>query len=141
MLPPAFCPLVFFMTTDSAIKSFRDLIALQKAMDFSVEIYQTTKTFPDSEKFGLVSQLRRAAVSVPSNIAEGHALRGAGNFSKCLRIALGSLNEVFTQLELSRRVGLIAGDNFQKLETLAREIERILAALIRSVEINEKKTR
>jgi four helix bundle protein len=128
------------MATASGVKSFREIIAWQKAMSFAEIVYQITNHFPDTEKFGLVSQLRRAVVSVPSNIAEGHALRGQGNFARCLRISLGSLNEVFTQLELSVRLGFITTNTFEKLEPQAREIERILAALIRSVEHSGNKS-
>ncbi len=116
------------------IKTYRDLIAWQRAIEFSVAIYKITKTFPADEKFGLVSQLRRAAVSIPSNIAEGYALRGSGNYIRSLRIALGSLNEVQTQLEIAARTDLLPGSDFQTLQEQSRELERILTGLIRSIE-------
>jgi four helix bundle protein len=118
-------------------KSFRDIIAWQKAMNLSVAIYRITESFPDSEKFGLVSQLRRASVSIPSNIAEGHALRGIGNFTRCLRIALGSLNEVQTQLELAQRVKLIDKKSFDDTDQQTQEVCKILTALITSIEKRE----
>ena len=87
------------------VKSYQDLIAWRRAMELVVEVYEMTKGFPKDERFGLTNQVRRAAVSVPSNIAEGQG-RGVGaEFAHHLRIAQGSLQEVETQVMLGQRLG------------------------------------
>lgn len=88
------------------VRSYRDLDVWQRGMDVCVQIYQVTASFPQSEMYGLTSQVRRAAISIPSNIAEGHA-RPRRDFARFIQIAYGSLNEVETQLELSKRVGYL----------------------------------
>jgi len=84
-------------------------------MDLAVEIYQTTRTFPKEESYGLTSQLRRAAVSAPSNIAEGAAGRTRQQFSNFLSNAIGSLNEIDTQLELALRLGYVTRTDYDRL--------------------------
>ena len=91
----------------SPIESYRDLIAWQKAMDFVGDIYTSTNIFPTSEQFGLISQLRRAAVSIPSNIAEGQGRISKGEFKQFLGNARGSLLEVETQILISRKLGYL----------------------------------
>jgi len=88
-------------------KPHRNLMAWQKTMDLAVEIYRITKSFPDEELYGLTSQLRRAGISGPSNIAEGAAGRTIQQFSNFLSNAVGSLNEIDTQLELALRFGYV----------------------------------
>ena len=90
------------------LKPHKKLIAWQKSMDLVVSIYDVTDSFPKQETYGLVSQLRRAAVSVPSNIAEGAADRTPDQFRNFLSTAIGSLNEINTQLELALRVGYLS---------------------------------
>ena len=87
----------------SDIRSFRDLLVWQKAMDLADSVYDVTAVFPKEEVYGMVSQLRRAAVSIPSNIAEGQGRNSTGEFLHFLGIAFGSLCEVETQIELSLR--------------------------------------
>src|SRR3569832_1071706 len=89
------------------INSFRDLRVWQISMDFVEIIYRHTRQFPKSEVYGLASQIQRAAVSIPSNIAEGHSLRQTPNFIRHLAIACGSLAELETQLEIARRLGYL----------------------------------
>lgn len=89
------------------IKSYQDLDVWKKSMDVAQEIYGASRVFPAEEKFGLTSQLRRAAVSVPSNIAEGHSRKHTGEFKQFLYIAIGSVSELETQLILSERFGYI----------------------------------
>ena len=91
-------------------KPHRNLVAWQKAMDLVVEIYKITQDFPGREIYGISSQLRRAALSVPSNIAEGAAGRTHSQFSHYLSNAIGSLNELDTQLELSLQLGYASED-------------------------------
>jgi len=96
-------------------KPHRNLLAWQRTMDLAVEIYQTTRTFPKEESYGLTSQLRRAAVSAPSNIAEGAAGRTRQQFSNFLSNAIGSLNEIDTQLELALRLGYVTRTDYDRL--------------------------
>ena len=115
------------------IKTFRDLIVWQKAMDLVVKIYKVTNDFPDEEKYGLVSQLRRAGVSVTSNIAEGFGRNSNKTFIVFLNYSMGSLMEVETQLEISKRIEFISDEVYNELFEDCREVERLLSSLIRSV--------
>ncbi len=116
------------------IQSHRDLIAWQKAMDLGLHVYRLTATFPDTERYGLVSQLRRASVSVPSNIAEGYGRGTTADYIRFLRSARGSLYEVDTQLLFSSRLGFLTQDQYVSALEQINECGRILAALIRSLE-------
>jgi four helix bundle protein len=110
----------------------KDLIVWQKAMDLVVETYRLTTTFPKSEVYGLASQMRRAAVSVPSNIAEGHALKQTQAYERHLAIACGSLSELETQLEIATRLGYLPSENRPIIEK-AHEVGRMLAGLRKSL--------
>jgi four helix bundle protein len=114
--------------------SYRDLKVWQKAMDLAVDIYAATGKFPGEERFGIVQQMRRAAVSIPSNIAEGYGRRTARQRYNFLENSLGSTFELETQTELSSRLGFLRGDDFSKLEETIRGIGRGLTALMRYVE-------
>lgn len=109
------------------IRCHRDLDVWQRGMDMVTAIYQLTSSWPDSERYGLTIQLRRAAVSVPSNIAEGSARSSSADFSRFLDIAKGSLAEVETQLEIAKRIGLI--DNYSVLENQLISLRRMLLGL------------
>ena len=111
--------------------SFKDLIAWQKAIALVVEVYRRTGDFPREELFGLTSQLRRAAVSVPSNIAEGQGRLTRGEFRQFLGVARGSLCGVETQLIISRELGFLDTDN-PVFDHLA-EVGRLLNGLINSL--------
>ena len=89
----------------TTFKSYRDLEVWQRSMQLAKRIYQVTQKFPTDERFGLTNQLRRASVSVPSNLAEGHARFGAGEFSRFISIAMGSVAEIETQVLLSTELG------------------------------------
>jgi four helix bundle protein len=119
-------------TRKSGVRTYRDLIAWQKAMALAEQAYRVTRAFPDEEKFGLVSQMRRAAVSVPSNIAEGFGRAQRLDFRRFLEMAKGSLFELQTQAKLSRRLGWLKGDSLAAMRDLAHELDAILSALIRS---------
>lgn len=116
------------------IKSYRDLLAWQKAMMLVEEVYRTTKGFPKEEIYALTQQIRRAAISVPSNIAEGHSRTGSREFVHRLSIANGSLSEGETQMEIARRLGYISAGQLEKFEEMTSEIGRILQGLMNSLE-------
>ena len=114
-------------------KPHKRLIAWQKAMDLVVTIYELTKTFPKEETYGLISQLRRAAISVPSNIAEGAADRTNYQFCNFLSIAIGSLNEINTQLEASFRIGYIEHERHESVQRAVDECLAVTYGLRRSL--------
>lgn len=114
-------------------KHYKELAAWQKAMELVAEVYRITADFPDQEKFGLVSQLRRAAVSVPSNIAEGQGRLSTGEFKQFLGHARGSLFEVETQAIIANDLMVISEDRMRRLDELIQEVGRVLNGLIRSL--------
>jgi four helix bundle protein len=115
------------------VRNYRDLIVWQKAMDLTVKIYQITRSFPKEEIYGLTSQIRRAAVSIPSNIAEGQARKSTQEFLHFLSIANGSRAEVETQVIIAKRLRyvdeIIAGEIFDLLS----EISSLTHGLINSL--------
>jgi four helix bundle protein len=115
------------------IKSYRDLDAWQLAMKVVVEIYRVTKAFPSDEKFGLTAQLRRAAVSIPSNVAEGHNRLGPGEFRRFVSIARGSVGEVETQIAVALALGFIAADEITMPSSQLDRLSKMLFALYRSL--------
>jgi four helix bundle protein len=115
-----------------SIRSFRDLVIWQKAIQLAKEVYTLTRAFPREELFGLTSQLRRAVVSVSSNIAEGHARQGR-EFKHFLSIARGSLAEVESQLSLAVELGYLKLDALADVLGLASEIRRMAASLTRKL--------
>lgn len=116
------------------VNSFQDLIVWQKSMDLVVGVYEVCKQLPESEKFGLTTQLRRASVSVPSNISEGWGRKTLGNYIQFLRIANGSLCETETQLILCQRINFINEVDLKILRNQIREIEKMLKSLISKLE-------
>jgi four helix bundle protein len=115
-------------------RNYRDLIVWQKAMDLVVEIYRLTKALPKEEIYGLTQQMRRAAVSIPSNIAEGQG-RGSGQeMIRYLRIAYGSLRELETQSEITERLRYSNEEDVSAVMSLMSEVGRLFNGLIRSKE-------
>jgi four helix bundle protein len=114
-------------------KPHRNLIAWQKTMDFAANVYQLTRNFPREELYGLTHQLRRAAVSGPSNIAEGAAGRTKQQFSNYLSNAVGSLNEIDTQLELALRLGYVRQIDYDRLYEALDECLALTYGLRKSV--------
>tara|TARA_R110000787_G_scaffold234375_4_gene341259 strand:- start:4908 stop:5228 length:321 start_codon:yes stop_codon:yes gene_type:complete len=102
-------------------------------MDFVTEIYKETKPFPEDEKFGLTSQMRRSAVSIPSNISEGYGRNGLNDYLRFLNIAISSLFELQTQIEIALNLKYIDKSKFDNLFELSREIKRMLSSFIRSL--------
>jgi len=113
-------------------QSYRELIAWQKSMQFVTEVYRATRAFPRDELYGLGSQLRRAAVSVPSNVAEGQARFSPREFHQFLSHARGSLVEIETQLMIAQNLSYLTEDEVEVLLDHAAELGRILNGLIAS---------
>jgi four helix bundle protein len=122
------------MTGETEFNSYRDLKVWQAAMEIAVRCYVETKSFPREELFGLTSQIRRSAVSIAANIAEGHGRETTGAFIQFLRTAQGSTKELETHLILARRVNLMPQAEAEALLASADEIGKMLRALIRSLE-------
>jgi four helix bundle protein len=108
------------------------LKAFQLADEVVLQIYHVTRQFPEQEKYGLVSQMRRAAVSAPSNIVEGCTRESRAEYIRFLEIALGSLKELHYQFDLSKRLGYLNDDNSYGCEAKIIETEKVLSALLRS---------
>lgn len=107
----------------------RDLDAWNAAMELVTELYRISTTFPPDERFGLVSQLRRAAVSVPSNLAEGYGRVSTRDFHRFIGQAHGSLLEVETQLEIAKNLGYITADEMLRLSRMTRRVAQLLYGL------------
>jgi four helix bundle protein len=118
----------------SVVLSFRDLEVWQAGMQLLVSVYRATNSFPSAERFGLTSQVRRAAVSIPSNIAEGHARRSDGSYLHHIKIALGSQAELGTQVEAAYRLGYLEGDAAKRLLAEIDRVRQLLHGLRRSLE-------
>jgi four helix bundle protein len=116
------------------LKNYRELHVWQKSYKFCLEIYAETRTFPKEEKYGLTAQMRRAAVSIPSNIAEGYGRKTTQQYLQGLYLSYGSLCEIETQLLICRDLDYINTDSYHSLQSSLTEIERMLKALIRSLE-------
>ena len=113
-----------------SVQSYKDLVVWQKSMDLVEVMYQMTRTFPKEEVYGLTNQLRRAAVSIPSNIAEGHARSSTAEFVRFLSIARGSLAEVETQLLITQRLGYLSNDQLAPILSLQIEINKMTNGLM-----------
>jgi len=113
--------------------SYKQLVVWNKAIVLTVRIYDLTTSFPDSEKFGLISQMRRAAVSIPSNIAEGQCRSTEKDFKQFLHIAYGSCAELDTQLTISKLIPDIPKKDYLEIENLLDEVMRMLNALIHTL--------
>jgi len=115
------------------MKTYRELIVWQKSMNFVTKIYKETQKFPLEEKYALASQIQRSAVSIPSNIAEGYGRDGLNDYIRFLNIAIASLFELQTQIEISFNLEYLSKEKFDGLYELSREIERMLSSLIRKL--------
>jgi four helix bundle protein len=118
--------------------TYRELIVWQKSMLLVLSIYNETKSFPKEEVYALTSQIRRSAVSLPSNIAEGYGRNHSGDYVRFLQIASGSLYEFQTQLEISFQLGYISKEKFDEINSLSVEIEKMLSSLISKVKDGKK---
>ena len=120
------------MSKDKNAYHYKQLIVWQKAMKLVIHVYKVTKNFPKNEQYGLVSQLRRSAVSIPSNIAEGHGRTSDKEIVRFLDIARGSIYELDTQLEISRQLNYLNQVEYRSIFNLLDEISRMLSGLRRS---------
>ena len=118
----------------SGIRSHRDLIAWQKAVELVARSYELTKTFPSDERFGLTQQLRRAAVSIAANIAEGKGRGTTNELIRFLTIASGSLTELDTHFVIAQRLGYITSETLSEVERQIEEVGRIITGLRKSLE-------
>ena len=116
-----------------AIKHYKDLLVWQKSMDLAVEVYNVIKSLPKEELFGLSDQMRRAVVSVPSNIAEGQQRSSTKDYIRFLHIAKGSLGELETQVMLCERLNYLEKEKINKLVDQCIEIQRMISGLINSL--------
>ena len=114
------------------VRTFRDLIAWQKGMALAQMVYRASASMPKEERFGLTIQMRRSAISVPSNIAEGHARQHRSDYLRFLKIARGSLAELSTQIELAVSLQMMTAPG--ELRPLVQETDRVLQGLIRALE-------
>ena len=105
------------------MKTFRDLLVWQKSMNFVTQVYKISKSFPPEENFGLTSQIRRCAVSIPSNISEGYGRESLNDYLRFLNIAMASLFELQTQLEIAYNLEYVDKNDFENLYESSREIE------------------
>ena len=112
------------------IKSYKDMIVWQKSMDLAIEIYKLVKLLPKEEIYALSDQMRRAAVSIPSNIAEGQSRNKTKEFIQFLSIARGSNSELFTQLLICEKVGYLSENQTLYAKSASSEISKMLVALI-----------
>ncbi|MCG8585293.1 MAG: four helix bundle protein [Pirellulales bacterium] len=115
------------------IRTFRDLVVWQKSMAMVKDMYRVTSAFPSDEKFGLTSQMRRCAVSIPSNIAEGYGRQSTTDYVRFLRIAVGSLYELQTQVEIAAMLSYVPQGEQVNIQDRLQEIERMLTSLVRKV--------
>ena len=115
------------------VRSYRDLIAWQKAMDLVAGVYRVTEPLPAREQFGLSNQMRRASVSIPSNIAEGQGRGTTKNYVHFLHISRGSLQELETQLLLAQRLSFAGESDVQRLLSVCDEVSRLVSGLINAL--------
>jgi four helix bundle protein len=117
------------VTTVANTRGHRGLVAWQKAMELVTEIYRITRDFPRGELYGLVSQLRRAAVSVPSNLAEGYGRNSRNEFHQFVGVARGSLAEIETQIEIAKNLHYVSEESSSELLSRVDEVGRLLTGL------------
>ena len=116
------------------MQSYKELIAYQKAYQLALDIYKATKKFPKDELFGIVSQMRRSAVSVPCNIAEGYCRNHRKEYVQFLNIAFGSCGELEALLSLSKDLGYLALNDFNRIDEQLKDVSRLLWKLIVSLQ-------
>lgn len=123
-------------TGNNNIKSYKDLLVWQKSMNLCELIYKTLTSFPIDEKYGLVSQMKRSSISIPSNIAEGKSRGGRKEYLQFLYIAYGSASELETQLELSYRLGFLNKVEYTNIDNLLKETLKMLNKLTSNLKLS-----
>lgn len=123
------------------VESFKELVVWKRAYELALEVYSSTGRFPRSETFGLVAQMRRAAISIVSNIAEGYGRGHRSEYIQFLRMAYASTGELETQLMLSRDLGFLSQEKFQRGSNLLLEVQKMLAATLRRLDAGSGKCR
>jgi four helix bundle protein len=111
------------------MRTYKDLLVWQKSMSLITDIYSLTRDFPKEEKYGLVLQIRRCAISIPSNIAEGYGRKSTNDYIRFLQIATSSLYELQTQIEIAYNLQYLPKDKFTTIYELSKEIERMITSL------------
>ena len=114
-------------------QSFKDLIVWQRSIELTTDVYKLTSKFPESERFGLTNQMRRASVSIASNIAEGYGRTTKGEYVQFLGYARGSCSELETQIVIARNPAFGEAQNLRSVEILCNDVGRLLGALIKSI--------
>ncbi len=117
----------------ASINSYRDLLIWQKSIFLVTEIYKITGAFPKEELYGLTSQIRRASVSIPSNIAEGFGRNSTGDYKRFLQISLGSLYELQTQVEICSRLNYLSNEHYTDVQQKAFELEKMINSMISKI--------
>ncbi len=115
------------------IKTHKDLLVWRKSIDLVEQIYKLTKQFPHEELYGITNQMRRCAVSIPANIAEGSGRKNKGEFIQFLHISLGSASELETHLIISQRLGFLSNDAYDEIMNALNEIIKMTCGLINSL--------
>lgn len=124
-------PLINNKTFMAHLESYKDLIVWQKSLKLAEEVYKLTENFPSSEKFGLTSQMRRAVVSIPSNIAEGSRRGTLKNYRNFLLFAFSSGSELETQIEICKKLNLVDNLKYELVDSLLLEVMKMLNTLVR----------
>ncbi len=122
------------------LKNYKELMVWQKAYGLCLDVYRVTASFPAEERYGLVSQLRRAAVSVPSNIAQGYGRKTTGEYVQLLHVPYASLCELETQMLLAVDLGFLRSEQADSLRGVIGDVERLLKALIESLKRKQSAT-
>jgi four helix bundle protein len=120
------------------IRTYRDLLVWQKGIVLVTDVYNATRGFPREETYGLTSQMRRCAVSIPSNIAEGHGRSTRREYLRYLEVAAGSLRELQTQLVIARNLNFLPPDAYSQIEEQSLELDRMLASLQRKLRVSSQ---
>jgi four helix bundle protein len=128
------------MADEPQIKSYRDLRVWRDAMTLAESCYQLTRAFPKEEMFGLTAQIRRAAASIPANVAEGHGRENTQSFIQYLRIAQGSLKELETHLLLAERIGFVSSAKTKVFFVQCEELGKMVRSLIRALQMKVRKS-
>lgn len=126
------------MVEDGIVRSYRDLVVWQKSMALAADCYRRTQPFPTHERYGMTSQIRRAAASVPANIAEGNGRENTGAYIQSLRIAQGSLKELETHVILAETVELMSSEVADELLSNCETVGKLLRSLIRALQEKER---